>query len=140
MKTVQHTIHVEGPVATVFAAWSDFERFPRFMQEVREVEPLDEKHQRWTANIEGSLVQWETEVTVTIPNQRIAWRILGEDSSSGAVTMQQTGSGTELTLRFAYGATAPWAAMADEEIHASTARDLESFKNYFEGELQRPAT
>ena len=122
----------------MFAAWNDFEKFPRFMQSIRTVQCLDDRRQRWTAEVQGNSVEWETQITVTIPNQRIAWRLTGEDSSSGAVTMHPAGGGTELTLQFAYGPTAPWALMEDNEVRASAARDLEKFKTYFETDL-RPA-
>jgi uncharacterized membrane protein len=123
-------------VKAAFDVWNDFENFPRFMQTIRAVERLDETRQRWTAEIEGQTVQWETQVTVTIPNRRIAWRVLGEESSSGAVTMEESGNGTEVSLHFAYGPTAPWAMMDEDQVRASAARDLQSFKDYFEREVK----
>ena len=133
MKTIQHSIDIEAPAAEVYRAWNDFEGYPRFMERVAEVRCLDEQRQHWTAEIQGHRVEWETQITVRIPNRRIAWRVIGGDSASGAVTMDGSGPHTHLTLQFTYTAEAPWAAMEEEEIRRSVRTDLEQFKLLFEG-------
>lgn len=53
MQTVEHVIEVEAPVSKVYNQWTQFEEFPEFMEGVQEVRQLDDKRQRWVADIAG---------------------------------------------------------------------------------------
>jgi uncharacterized membrane protein len=82
---VRKTIRVNAPVDQVFELWSRYERFPKFMQHVRDVCPsdADPKRSRWTVDGPGG-VPWTFEVEIlrhkhgreiawtTVPGQRVA--------------------------------------------------------------------
>ena len=72
--TVQKTIHVAAPVEQVFAFWTDYQNFPRFMHNVREVRPVSENRSHWVvAGPAGVPVQWTAEVTRVVPGALIEW-------------------------------------------------------------------
>jgi len=132
VKTVQYTLEIARPVPEVFSAWCDFEGYPRFMETVQEVRSEDGERLKWRADIHGQQVEWESLITVRIPNQRLAWRVLGGDSSSGAITTEAVGAHTQLTLQFGYTPEAPWGGMEETEVRDLTVRALERFKEMFE--------
>ena len=55
--TMQKTIHVAAPVEQVFAFWTDYQNFLRFMHNVREVRPVSENRPHWVAGPAGVPVQ-----------------------------------------------------------------------------------
>ena len=73
--SVQKTIHVAAPAERVYDFWTDYQNFPRFMRNVREVQPVAENRSRWVvAGPAGVPVQWTAEVTHVIPGELIEWR------------------------------------------------------------------
>jgi uncharacterized membrane protein len=72
---IQKTITVDAPVPDVFELYSDFERFPRFMSHVIQVEKLGEGRYRWV--VKGPLgipVSWDAEITELVPERVVAWK------------------------------------------------------------------
>src|SRR5687767_7163256 len=45
--TVQKTIYVAAPVERVFDFWTDYQNFPRFMHNVRDVRPVADRRSHW---------------------------------------------------------------------------------------------
>ena len=73
--TVHKIINVAAPVEEVFAFWSDYQNFPRFMSNVREVNVTGEKRSRWVvAGPAGAPVEWNAVVTNYVPNQSLGWK------------------------------------------------------------------
>ncbi len=104
--SVQKTIRVAAPVEEVFAFWTDYQNFPRFMSKVKEVQPVSEAASRWVvAGPAGVPVHWTAEVTSLDPRSRIAWRA-SDDSlvrHEGSVRFAADGSGgTRLTIELRY--------------------------------------
>ncbi len=104
--TVQKTIHVAAPVERVFEFWTDFQNFPRFMHNVRDVRPLADKRSAWTVSgPAGVPVQWTAEVIDVIPGQLIAWRSVSDSDvrHSGVVRfVAARDGGTRLRVQLAY--------------------------------------
>ena len=104
--TVQKTIHVAAPVERVFEFWTDFQNFPRFMHNVRDVRPLADNRSAWTvAGPAGVPVQWTAEVLDVIPGQLIAWRSVSDsDVRHGGVVRFEAASdgGTRLKVQLSY--------------------------------------
>jgi uncharacterized membrane protein len=77
--TVEETLEVAASVQDVFAFWSSFRNFPRFMAHLREVTENENGVSRWVADGPAGLpVSWDAEITGLKPFQRIAWRSVGE--------------------------------------------------------------
>jgi uncharacterized membrane protein len=72
---VQKTININAPVERVFELWTDYQNFPRFISNVREVRPTGSGRSHWiVAGPAGVPVEWTAEVTEMIPNKLLAWR------------------------------------------------------------------
>jgi uncharacterized membrane protein len=134
------SIIVGAPVATVFAAWADFENFPRFMKHVKSITRIGENTTLWKA--EGPLgkdVEWQAITTRFEPNKRIAWKST-EDSpvrTSGQVTFNELpGHQTEVTVTLQYvapgGAAGETAARLLSDPEEMLEEDLRLFKSYVE--------
>jgi uncharacterized membrane protein len=103
---IQKTITIRAPVERVWALWSNFENFPRFMSHLRQVSRLDEKRSRWTAvGPAGSTVEWYAVLTDIIPHEKLAWESV-EDSAvktTGVVHFRPTqDGGTEIDVHLLY--------------------------------------
>ena len=104
--SVQKTINVNAPIERVFAFWRDYQNFPRFMTNVRDVRVLDEQRSQWTvAGPAGVPIDWISEVTRVVPNERIEWR--SERGSPvhhvGVVRFDSNGhGGTRLDIQLCY--------------------------------------
>jgi uncharacterized membrane protein len=103
---VQKTITVEAPVETVFAFWTNFQNFPRFMSNVRDVRRLTESRSSWTVAGPGGVpVQWTAEVLRTVPNQLIEWRSANDSDvrHNGVVRFEtDRNGGTRVNVRLGY--------------------------------------
>jgi uncharacterized membrane protein len=75
-------------VEQVYAYWRDFSHFPSFMPDVQEVTVTGPATSHWTVSGPlGTLVEWDAEITEDLPNQRIAWKSVGDSQvdNAGAV-------------------------------------------------------
>lgn len=92
---VQKTINIAAPLDSVFAFFTDWERWPEWMSHVREVTASGTpgtvgERTRWVVDgPAGTRVSWDAEITEFITNQLVSWR-----SVEGAA-IRQAG-----TLRF----------------------------------------
>jgi uncharacterized membrane protein len=104
--TVQKTIHVAAPVDQVFGFWTDYQNFPRFMHNVREVRQVAENRSHWVvAGPAGVPVQWTAEVTRVVPGERIEWRSVSDSDvrHHGAVHFAENGDGgTRVSVELSY--------------------------------------
>ena len=101
--TVEESIDVNVPVSTAYNQWTQFEEFPKFMESVREVKQLDDRHLHWRADVAGKETQWDAEIVEQVPDQRIAWRGIGGVKNSGVVTFHRIAdSKTRVMLQMDY--------------------------------------
>lgn len=98
MSKVEKSIDVEVPVSTAYNQWTQFETFPRFMEGVKSVQQLDDRHLHWKAEIAGHQKDWDAVITEQLPDQRIAWRSTSGASNAGIVTFQPTDGMTRVSL------------------------------------------
>jgi uncharacterized membrane protein len=93
-------------VEEVFAFWSDYQNFPRFMSKVREVQPVSEGRSRWlVAGPAGIPVHWTAEVTRVVPSSLIEWRATGDSEvrHEGSVRFERADeSVTRITVQLSY--------------------------------------
>jgi uncharacterized membrane protein len=140
MAHVEKSIEVEKPVDQVYAQWTQFEDFPKFMGNVEEVRQLDDKHLEWRAKVAGSERRWKAEIVEQKPNQVIAWRAISGDKNQGKVEFQPIDGRTMVKLALDYDPPAGIAGEAGDTLVQATPRsveeDLKRFKQFIE---QRPA-
>jgi hypothetical protein len=108
MQRTEKVIEIDAPVERVFDLFSDFESFPRWMRNIKEVRYTGRRYTRWKADAPfGSSVEWEAETTSFEPDRRIAWRsVRGDVYTEGEVDFEETRRGTTL-LRVVLGYDPP---------------------------------
>jgi uncharacterized membrane protein len=129
MSTVEKSIDLNVPVHTAYNQWTQFEEFPRFMDGVKEVHQLDDKHLHWKAQIAGKEKEWNAEIVEQTPDEIISWRSTSGALNNGAVTFMPMGHDRcRITLRIDY----------DPEGFLETTGDVLGFvSNRIEGDLER---
>ena len=101
--TAETSIEVDVPVSTAYNQWTQFEEFPRFMENVHEVRQLDDTHLHWRADVAGKLKEWDSEITEQIPDRRIAWRSTSGTHNAGVVTFHRLSDNrTRIMLQMEY--------------------------------------
>ena len=89
MSQIEQSIDVNVPVSTAYNQWTQFEEFPRFMEDISEVRQLDDTHLHWTAEIGGKIVEWDAEITEQTPDERVAWKSTDGKRNAGVVTFHR---------------------------------------------------
>ena len=111
---VQKTIVINAPVGEVYAFWSLYENFPRFMSRVYDVRSSDSEPMRssWkVAGPAGTTVGFDAEIRSAVPNQRIAWKTLPGSpvAHAGIVRFDPESAGqTRVHIRMTYNPPAGW--------------------------------
>jgi uncharacterized membrane protein len=110
---VQKTIVINAPVGEVYAFWSSYENFPRFLSRVREVRESGRvpRQSHWTvAGPAGTRVDFDAELTKVVPNKLIAWRTLPGSpvAHAGVVRFDPEADGTRVHIRMSYNPPAGW--------------------------------
>jgi uncharacterized membrane protein len=135
MATIEQSIEVNAPLRAVYNQWTQFEDFPRFMEGVKEVRQLDDKHLRWRAAIGGKDKEWEAEIVEQRPDERIAWTSRSGAWNAGVVTFHRIDDiRTRVMLQLDYDPEGPIENAADAlgVVKARVKGDLERFKEFIE--------
>lgn len=101
MSTVTESVDVHVPISTAYDQWTQFESFPHFMQGVESITQGDDRHSHWVTKIGGIRREFDTEITEQHPDERVAWKSVGGDTShAGVVTFHRLGdSETRVTIQ-----------------------------------------
>lgn len=102
---IRKTIYVNAPVDRAFELWSDFEGFPRFMNNVMEVTDLGQGRSRWVVKgPAGTRVQWNAETTRVEPGKLLSWQSEpgAVVENSGTVRFERVGEGTRIDIHLTY--------------------------------------
>ncbi|PWF43117.1 SRPBCC family protein [Massilia glaciei] len=101
--SVEESIEVNVPVSTAYNQWTQFEEYPRFMDSVKEIKQIDDRHLHWRADVAGKEKEWDVEITEQIPDKRIAWRSTSGVANGGVVTFHKiSDSTTRVMLQMDY--------------------------------------
>ena len=103
---IDKIINVAAPVEDVFAFWSNYENFPRFMSNVRDVKVTGEKRSHWiVAGPAGAPVEWDAVVSNYVPNKSLGWKteLASPIQHAGIVRFEPNPDGTtRLEVRMSY--------------------------------------
>ena len=95
-------VTVNAPVHQVYALYSHFNDYPKFMTFVKEVTYLDDERSHWVVDVVGKH-EWDAVNEDWIPDQQIGWRSVDGVGNSGRVTFEPVGDGaTRLTVDITY--------------------------------------
>jgi uncharacterized membrane protein len=135
MSQVEKSIEVNAPISAVYNQWTQFEEFPRFMEGVKSVRQIDDKHLHWRAEIFGQEVEWDAAIIEQMVERHVAWRSLSGPHNAGTVSFEPLDAGrTRITLRMEYepeGLTEKmgnWLGLFSGRVQG----DLERFKEFIE--------
>jgi len=88
---VHESVEVQAPLQDVFAYWSNFENFSRFMQNIEEVRMTGEDMSHW--RVKGPLgksVEVDAKTTEMDPERGIGWNTVdGDVMTSGEVRFEE---------------------------------------------------
>jgi uncharacterized membrane protein len=139
---IDKTITVDAPIDVVYAFWSAYENFPRFMSRVLEVRPGSfEGQSHWTVTgPAGTPVQFDAEVTRSIPNELLAWRTVEGSpiGHAGVIRFEPTPDRrTRVQIRMTYNPPGGWlghaiAAAFGADPKSSLDADLVRMKSLIE--------
>ncbi|HYD47702.1 MAG TPA: SRPBCC family protein [Terriglobales bacterium] len=135
MSTIEKSIDVHVPVREVYNQWTQFEEFPRFMQDVEEVHQLDDSHLHWRAKVGGVEREWDAEINEQIPDKRIAWTSTSGAKNAGVVTFHRlSDSDTRVMLQMEYEPQTVTESAGDMlgVLSQRVAGDLKRFKEFIE--------
>ena len=139
MSVVEKSIEINVPVRTAYNQWTQFEEFPNFMEGVKEVTQIDDKHLHWKANIAGKEKEWDAEITEQIPDDRIAWRSRDGAMNAGVVTFHRLSDAkSKIMLQMEYDPEGLVENVGDAVgvVSQRVVGDLERFKRYIENRGQ----
>ncbi len=94
MASFSESIEVEVPVREAFVLFSDFERFPGFMEGVEEVRRTGDDTLHWKAEIGGRVEEWDARITEEVLDERIAWVSTSGTKNDGLVTFDKVNEHT----------------------------------------------
>jgi uncharacterized membrane protein len=139
MSVIEKSIEINVPVRAAYNQWTQFEEFPKFMEGVKQVKQLDDKHLHWRADIGGKEKEWKAEITEQIPDERIAWTSRGGAINAGVVTFHRlSDSKSKVMLQMEYDPQG-FVENVGDAVGVVTQRvqgDLERFKQYIENRGQ----
>jgi len=130
------SIDVNVPVRTAYNQWTQFEDFPRFMEGLKQVHRLDDRHLHWKAEIGGKGKEGEVEIIEQARDQRIAWSSqAGAVINGGVVSFQQLSSSrSKVWLQLTYNPEDVVTHVGDAYgmVSSHVHRVLERFKAFIE--------
>lgn len=98
----QASVTVDAPVEQVYALFTHFNDFPKFMHFVKEVTYYDSQRSHWVADIAGRH-EWDAENENWVPNQSIGWHSTNGIKNAGRVEFQKLGANqTQVSVFISY--------------------------------------
>ena len=73
MASIQRSLLIEAPISVSFDFWTNFERFPTFMEDVARVAVTGEV-MTWERRSEGASVRVDVRLVERIENRMLSWR------------------------------------------------------------------
>lgn len=136
MPTVEKTIEVNAPLDRVYNEWTNFENFPTFMENVKEVRRVGPDLTHWVVETAGTKTEWDAQTTVE-ERRRIAWNARGEAGQSGEVTFDDLGPNkTRVNVKIDYKLDSKVKETGAKVLGIDDAivkNDLQRFKDFIEG-------
>jgi len=130
------SIDVNVPVRTAYNQWTQFKDFPLFLEGLKELHQLDDRHLHWKAEIGGKEQEGDVEIIEQTPDQRIAWRNqVGAIINGGVVSFQQlSDSRSKVLLQLTYNPedVVTHVGGANGMVFSHVQRNLERFKSFIE--------
>ena len=130
------TIDVNVPVSVAYNQWTQFEEFPKFLEEVESITQTTPTLTVWVVKVGPVEKTFEAEITEQHPDERVAWNSTGGDEDhAGVVTFHKlSDTETRVTVQLdweAKGLVEKVGAAIGVDDHVIKA-DLKNFKEFIE--------
>lgn len=136
MARIEQSIEINVPVSTAYRQLTQFEQYPRFMEDVEEVRQVDDTHLHWHTKAGNLDMEWDAEITQQVPDRCIAWRNLNGPRYEGKIELRPTEPDrTEVKLTMECDPKQQILAQhgdAHKAIEERTEHDLARFKKFIE--------
>jgi uncharacterized membrane protein len=102
---VTQTVTVNSAPDELYHFWKNLENLPLFMDHLESVSEVSERVSHWVAKAPaGTSVEWDAEIVEDLPNQRIAWKSVGDADvqNAGAVRFDDRGTSTNIEVSLEY--------------------------------------
>jgi uncharacterized membrane protein len=135
MSTHEHTVVVDRPITTVYDQWTQFESYPRFMDNVESVRQMDPAMTHWKVSVAGVEREYDAQILQQKPGEIIEWRSVSGPEQGGRVTFLRVDpEHTRVTLKLDFephGVTER-VGEAVGVVSSSVKDSLERFKEFIE--------
>lgn len=131
----QHSVVVDRPVRTVYDQWTQFEKYPDFMENVEMVRQLDDTKTHWKVRVGGVEREYDATITQQRPDEIIAWHSLAGPEHGGMVTFDPLEpERTRVTLRLDFEPEGFTESVGDAVgvVSSNVENSLERFKEFIE--------
>ncbi|MFF4321268.1 SRPBCC family protein [Streptomyces sp. NPDC001568] len=136
MSKVEESVEVDVPVRTAYNQWTQFEKFPHFMEGVERIDQLTPTLTHWVTKFGGVDREFDARITEQIPDERIAWTTsAGEVQQAGVVTFHRLDDHkSKVMLQLDYDPEGFAENVADKLglVKRQITGDLKRFKEYIE--------
>ncbi|MBA3308994.1 MAG: SRPBCC family protein [Nocardioidaceae bacterium] len=135
MPTAEKSIDVDTYVTAAYNQWTQFEEFPQFMDGVKEVRQLDDRHLHWRVKVAGVEREFDAEITEQLKDERIAWRSTSGTHQAGVVTFHKLSqSSTRVMLQLDMESEGAVEKAGDKLglVERKISKDLGNFKKLIE--------
>jgi uncharacterized membrane protein len=102
MPVIEHETEIDARPEAVFALVSRVESFVDYADAVKAIERLDHDRYLWHVRVAGLSLNFDVEVTESLPPERFAWRSLSGVSNRGCYRLTPTAEGTRIHLSLEY--------------------------------------
>jgi uncharacterized membrane protein len=83
-------IDVDVPVTVAYNQWTQFEEFPKFLDEVESIEQISDVLTHWKVKVGPVEEQFDATITEQHPDERVAWTSTGGSvDHAGVVTFHK---------------------------------------------------
>ena len=130
------TVDVNVPVTVAYNQWTQFEEFPRFLDEVESIQQVTDTLTVWKVKVGPVEREFEANITEQHPDERVAWNSTGgETDHAGVVTFHKlSDTETRVTVQLDWepkGFLETLGSLVGAGSHA-VKKDLNNFKEYIE--------
>lgn len=140
MSQIEKSIEVDVSLRIAYTQWTRFDTFPLFLDGVEEITYVSDVLTRWKTRIDGVEREFDAEITEQIPDERVAWKTVGQPNWAAVVTFEHLDDAkTKITLQRIYTPQGLTEKLGDRLGHVKrrAAGDLKNFKQYIESRSAR---
>jgi uncharacterized membrane protein len=132
MARIAQSIEIQAPVHVAYNQITQFEDYPRFMEEVESARQIDDTHVHWTTRAGSAAHEWDSEIVERQPDRCIAWRNLGGPVSTGRMEVEEAGAGASRVTFIVEAAVDGAAREAEGALSQQIGSDLHRLKQMLE--------